>query len=149
MNRGLKEILFAGCAAGLTALAVSAQTPSLPGGLPLYFEANRGQAASSAQYLARGRDAQFLISPAEAQIGLRRTAGGMATVRMQFVGANSQAAVCGDTELPGKVNYLIGSDRLGGKGNLPECALGIEAGDGPGEEPGNPGFPAAHDPGGD
>ena len=78
--------------------------------MPLYFEANRGQAEHSAQFLARGRDSQFLISPAEAQITLRKEAAGPVTVRMQFTGANPRAQIRGDAELPGKVNYLVGND---------------------------------------
>ena len=31
-------------------------------------------------------------------------------MRMQFVGANPQAQIHGDAELPGKVNYLTGND---------------------------------------
>jgi hypothetical protein len=35
----------------------------MPASLPLYFEANQGQAANPAQFIARGQDSQFLISP--------------------------------------------------------------------------------------
>jgi hypothetical protein len=110
MTRLAKKILAVGLAAGLAALAVSAQTAAPLGGLPLYFEANRGQADPSAQFLARGRDSQFLISPVEAQIVLRQEAAGPVTVRMQFVGANPQAQIRGDAELSGKINYLTGND---------------------------------------
>ena len=110
MNRCLKKILSAGFAAGLVSLAVLAQTAAPPGSLPLYFEANRGQAGPSAQFLANGRDSQFLISPTEAQIVLRHAATGPVAVRMQFVGANPQAQIRGDAELPGKINYLTGND---------------------------------------
>jgi hypothetical protein len=103
-------ILCAGFAASLVALAVSAQTPTPLGGMPLYFEANHGQADHSAQFLARGCDSQFLISPAEAQIVLRQEAAAPVTVRMQFMGANPQAQIRGDAELSGKINYLTGND---------------------------------------
>ena len=81
------------------------------GNLPLYFEANHGQADPPAQFIARGRDYQFLISPAEAQIVLRKTGaetGGRC-------GCNLSARIRGrkcpaTTELPGKINYLIGND---------------------------------------
>ena len=99
----------AGLAIGLAALAVSAQTATPLGGMPLYFETNHGQTDPSAQFLANGRDSQFLISPAEAQIALRKTEG-LATVRMQFIGANPRAQIRGDAELSGKVNYLVGND---------------------------------------
>ncbi len=110
MNHCAKNILCAGFAASLVALAASAQTAMPLGGVPLYFEANRGQAETSAQFLARGRDSQFLISPAEAQVVLRKEAAGPVTVRMQFMGANPQAHIRGDAALSGRVNYLVGND---------------------------------------
>jgi len=97
-------------ALGLFALTASAQTMAALGNLPLYFEASLGQANSPAQFLARGNDCQFLILPTEAQIMLHKTAAEPATVRMQFIGANAQAQISGDTELPGKINYLVGND---------------------------------------
>jgi hypothetical protein len=85
------------------------------GNLPLYFEANLGQANSPAQFLARGRDCQFLISPNESRLILCKTdaiSGKVSScaVRMQFVNANAQAQIRGDAEQPGKINYLIGND---------------------------------------
>lgn len=61
-------------------------------------------------FLARGRDSEFLISPTEAQIVLRKEAAEPETVRMQFMGANPQAQIRGDSELSGKINYLVGND---------------------------------------
>ncbi len=110
MNRRAIKTVPAGLAIALMALAVCAQTVGPPGGRPLYFEANRGQADRSAQFLARGRDSQFLISPAEAQIGLRKAAAAPVTVRMQFLGANPQAQIRGDAGLSGKINYLTGNN---------------------------------------
>ena len=89
----------------------------MPASLPLYFEANRGQVDSPAQFVARGRDSQFLISPDAAQFVLRKTtASGAFTaraVRMQFVGAEGRAQISGAEELAGKINYLIGNDAAG------------------------------------
>ena len=82
----------------------------MPANLPLYFEANQGQADVPAQFIARGHDYQFLISPAEAQIVLRQADAEPAVVHMQFAGANAQAQIHGDAELPGKINYLTGSN---------------------------------------
>jgi len=111
----------------LMALTVSAQTMMPMTGTPLYFEDNRGPDGISAQFIARGRDYQFLISPDEAQLVLRKMAAAVTpgsfmrrqstaakvstrTVRMQFIAANQQARIHGEDELPGKINYLIGSD---------------------------------------
>jgi hypothetical protein len=98
-------------ALGLLALsAPAAQPAAMPANLPLYFESNPSPVGAPAQFIARGHDYQFLISPAETQIVLRKTAGTMASVRMQFAGASAQAQISGDTELPGKINYLTGND---------------------------------------
>jgi len=114
MNRCLKRILSAqlnGLALGLLALsAPAAQPAAVPANLPLFFEASQGQAANPAQFIARGHDYQFLISPTETQIVLRKTTGTATSVRMQFAGASAQAQISGDTELPGKINYLTGND---------------------------------------
>ncbi len=114
MNRFAKKILstgIGGLALGLLVLpAPAAQPVAMPANLPLYFEANQGQANVPAQFIARGLNYQFLIAPTEAQIVLRKTTAESAVVRMQFVGANAQAPVSGDAELPGKINHLTGND---------------------------------------
>ncbi len=110
----MQNILAAGLrglAVGLLALpALAAQSAAVPANLPLYFEADPGQANVPAQFIARGHDYQFLISAAGAQMALRKTAAESVAVRMQFVGANPQAQIHGDAELPGKINYLTGND---------------------------------------
>lgn len=112
-----KPVLAGICGAGwlgLIALSAPAQTAAIPASLPLYFEANRGQVDSPAQFIARGHDSQFLISPDAAQFILRKTTTSGAisgcAVRMQFVGANSRAQISGSEELSGKLNYLIGNE---------------------------------------
>ncbi|HXL26349.1 MAG TPA: SBBP repeat-containing protein, partial [Chthoniobacterales bacterium] len=92
---------------------------------PLHFEQNRGQAESPARFLARGVNYNFLISPIEAQLILHKTvespvpvsrepdgrpASPPRTLRMQFIGANPEASLCGHAEMPGKINYLVGND---------------------------------------
>ncbi|MGA3267782.1 MAG: SBBP repeat-containing protein, partial [Verrucomicrobiota bacterium] len=108
MIRRAKIIL--GLAFGWAALAVSAQTAAPFPNLPLYFETNQAPSNHAFQFLARGRTSRFLVSPAEAQFALRRADGASPTVRMQFVGANQQAQISGDGELPGKINYLVGNN---------------------------------------
>ena len=99
---------------GLFATAAPAQMAMMPASLPLYFEANQGQVDSPAQFIARGRDSQFLISPDAAQFVLcKMTAPGAFSaraVRMQFVGANGRAQISGAEELTGKINYLVGNN---------------------------------------
>ena len=111
--RFAKSILAGLACAGWLSTVV-AQTAMFPASLPLYFEANRGQVDSAAQFIARGSDSQFLILPGAAQLTLfRTTAPGTFSaqmVRMQFVGANAGAQISGADELSGKINYLIGSE---------------------------------------
>ena len=90
--------------------ATAAPRAVMPANLPLYFEANRGQADVPAQFIARGHDYEFLISPAEAQIVLRQAGVGPAMVHLQFAHASPQAHIQGGDELPGKINYLTGNN---------------------------------------
>ncbi|MGA9998887.1 MAG: Ig-like domain-containing protein [Candidatus Acidiferrales bacterium] len=98
--------------------------------LPLFFEANRGQADSRVQFMARGKGYTLLLTPTETVLAESKTqvsarSGAFApfenpliatktsrgsVIRMQLVGANSAPAMTGLEELPGKVNYLIGND---------------------------------------
>jgi hypothetical protein len=110
--RFVKSVLFGlGCAVALCQTASAA--PSLAS-LPLYFEANQGQADTAARFIARGQESQFLISPDEARLVLFKAEATASTsarsVRMQFIGANARARISGAEELPGKINYLIGGD---------------------------------------
>jgi hypothetical protein len=99
---------------GLFATAAPAQTAMMPASQPLYFEANQGQVDSPAQFLAHGRDSQFLISSDAAQFVLCKMTAPRAfstrAVRMQFVGANGRAQISGAEELAGKINYLVGNN---------------------------------------
>ncbi len=101
-----------GCAGALNVLALGppAPVPAALGNLPLYFEASPDPTAGPAQFVTRGCNYQFLLSPTEVQIALGKTGVKPAEVRMNFVGANPGAQMSGDTELPGKINYLIGND---------------------------------------
>ena len=99
-------------------------------GLPLYFEANRGQVNPSVRYLSRtGRYTLFLTDDAavfsliggemhkgplpegfltknEPQTKLTESA-----VRVRLIGANQNPQVEGLEPLPGRVNYLIGDKK--------------------------------------
>ena len=110
MNPFAKTIFGAALAAGLATGHSPAQTSVNLGRLPLSFEANRGQAAAAAAFIAHSRDSEFLISPAGAQFVLRQTTGKTASAQMQFAGANPAATISGTAELSGKVNYLVGKN---------------------------------------
>jgi Immunoglobulin I-set domain/Beta-propeller repeat len=104
------------------ALTASAQTASILGNLPLYFEANQGQANVPAQFITRGCDSQFLISHAGAQMVFRKSATENAAVQMRFMGANPSAQICGDAELSGKINYLVGNNPAQWRSDIPTFA---------------------------
>ncbi|MBI4327825.1 MAG: hypothetical protein HY674_21550 [Chloroflexi bacterium] len=84
--------------------------------LPLGFEANEGQADPSVKFLSRGKGCALFLGPSKVMLQLgtgpahETNRPARATLRMKFAGANSLPALKGVGELPGKVNYLIGSD---------------------------------------
>jgi hypothetical protein len=118
----MKKIFGAALAVGLTAGPLSAQTGLNIGNGPLCFEANNGQAEATAAFLAHGRDSEFLISATGAQFVLRKASGEIAAVRMHIVGADPSAAISGNTELPGKINYLVGNNPAQWRSGVPTFA---------------------------
>ena len=102
--------------------ATKARLSELYGQLPLSFEANVGQTDPRVEFISRGSGYTLLLTPREAVLALRaaspsHTTGNAqdhresgAVVRMKFVGSEAKPRVTAQEELPGKVNYLIGSD---------------------------------------
>ncbi len=90
--------------------------------LPLSFEANSGQTDPRVTFLARGQGYTVFLTSTEAVLALQKSvmptsrpvvdqhATTQAVVRLQFVGANPRATVTGRDELPGKINYFMGSN---------------------------------------
>jgi hypothetical protein len=88
------------------------------GRLPLSFEANRGQSDESVRFLARGSGFTLFLTPEEAVLTLGWSptlATGDAgftpasVVRLRLLGANLKPRLEGLDELPGSVNYLLGT----------------------------------------
>ncbi|MBI3387242.1 MAG: SBBP repeat-containing protein [Deltaproteobacteria bacterium] len=104
------------------------------GKLPLSFEANQGQTDAQVSFLARGRGYALFLTANEAVLALHKPTGVTSgsegeynttdgdVLRMQLVGANPQPQVAGQTELPGKVNYLLGNDPAQWRSNVPSYA---------------------------
>ena len=107
-----KALLGLGCVGALNSFAFGplVSVPTALGQLPLCFQAGPGVTSGSAPFITRGANYQFLLSPTEVRIALGKTGFEPAEVRMNFAGANPEAQMVGDDELPGKVNYLIGDD---------------------------------------
>jgi hypothetical protein len=92
------------------------------GQLPLSFEQNRGQAPSSARFIAHGAGYGLALSPTEAIFTLlpsgtrspRGANGGrstkLATLHMRLAGALAHPKIEGREKLPGIVSYFIGKD---------------------------------------
>jgi len=78
--------------------------------LPLAFEWNGGQAPAATDFLARGAGYGVSLSHGNASITLRRakTVAPVA-IELRLAGARNNPKAAGRQELPGKVNYFIGS----------------------------------------
>ena len=81
------------------------------GALPVYFEANHGQADDRFAFIARGQQHGVYLAPTEAVVTLARPDGAEARVfRLSLVGANPAATSAGQEPLPATVNYFLGND---------------------------------------
>ncbi|HEY0170769.1 MAG TPA: SBBP repeat-containing protein, partial [Pyrinomonadaceae bacterium] len=86
------------------------------GRLPLRFEPNVGQAEPGVDFISRGDGYGLFLKGSEAVLALRRAVGvrgesrRTSVLRMRLVGANAAREGVGVGELPGKVNYMRGSD---------------------------------------
>ena len=106
------------------------------GKIPLSFEANEGQQDRQVKFLSRGNGYNLFLTNGEAALELRKPdekakasaeesaafskkgKAQVAVVRTKFVGAKSSPNVTGQEELPGKINYFIGSDPVKWRANV-------------------------------
>ncbi|HKQ52566.1 MAG TPA: hypothetical protein VJT74_09365, partial [Pyrinomonadaceae bacterium] len=95
------------------------------GKLPISFVANEGQADERVKFISRGSGYSLSLTPTEAVLVLAgerdKDAGETAAhvLVMRMVGANPSPRLTGLDELPGKVNYLLGSDPSRWRTNVP------------------------------
>jgi hypothetical protein len=114
------------------------------GKLPLHFEVNQGQTHENVRFLARGSGYSLYLTSGEAVFVLakpnpdkkrhwhgkrdwrskheRLKAQEVLVLRMAVVGAHPAPLVSGLEELPGKVNYFVGSDPARWRTNVPTYA---------------------------
>ena len=102
------------------------------GELPLRFEANRGQTDREVKFFARGNGYTLFLSKVGAVLRMRGgeveggevegTARREATLRIRLEGANRSPKVAGMEELPGRSNYLIGTDARRWRTGVPAYA---------------------------
>lgn len=85
-------------------------------GLPMSFEANRGQADERVKFISRGFGYTLALTPREALLTL--SAQPSVTLRMSLAGGNPNPAMAGVDELAGKVNYFVGDDPAKWRSNI-------------------------------
>jgi hypothetical protein len=91
--------------------------------VPLSFEPNQGQSASTVQFLSRGSGYALFLTPGNVVLNLERQqpasaaataqapeAASVDTLRMSLIGANAKANAVGQVRQPGVVSYFIGND---------------------------------------
>ena len=88
-------------------LFVQQTAAAAPLALPLRFEENRGQAAKSVRFVARGSDCQLFLTPAGATLSLDR-AQVRALVNLRVVGGRADAELVPGERLSGVSNYFVG-----------------------------------------
>jgi hypothetical protein len=89
--------------------------------LPMIFEPNRGQSDPRVKFLSRGAGYGVFLTPDQAVLTLGARAGS-AVVRMQLAGANPNAAISGNAQLPGRSNYFIGNNPAKWHRDIPQFA---------------------------
>ncbi|MGA3100033.1 MAG: SBBP repeat-containing protein, partial [Bryobacteraceae bacterium] len=100
--------------------------------VPLSFEPNQGQAASTVQFLSRGSGYALFLAPGEVVLSLERQqpapaaaagqtpeAASVETLRMSLIGANAKASAVGLAPQPGVVSYFIGNDPKKWRSGIP------------------------------
>jgi hypothetical protein len=91
--------------------ALSARAAEAYGKLPLQFEENEGQTDARVRFISRGANFTLFLTSTDAVLSLPSADGAGATaLRMRLAGANVRAALNGEEQLPGRVNYFEGSD---------------------------------------
>ena len=80
------------------------------GKMPLAFVANRGQTGKSVRYYAQGRGHAFYFTPDKAIFSFSRKEKGVA-LHLTPIGASPTMRLVAGERAPGRVNYLIGSER--------------------------------------
>lgn len=119
--RDLRFVVFLICISSLNLIGQSEPPSNTSDGigfgqLPCIFEANKGQAASTVQVLARcggftlllGSTKTELVVPHEHPTKDRKAAVASSIVKIEFVGANKAAHFEAEDLLPGKSNYFVG-----------------------------------------
>ena len=100
--------------------------------VPLSFEPNQGQAASTVQFLSRGSGYALFLAPGKVVLNLERQrpasaaatgqapeAASVDTLHMSLIGANAKADAAGLVRQSGVVSYFIGNDPQKWRSGIP------------------------------
>src|ERR1017187_5569118 len=100
--------------------------------VPLSFEPNQGQAASTVQFLSRGSGYALFLTPGKVVLNLERQQPASAattgqtrqgasvdTLRMSLIGASPKANAVGLAPQPGVVSYFVGNDPKNWRSGIP------------------------------
>jgi len=109
-----------------------ARSRSIFSGLPIMFEPNRGQANLDpndprARYVARGADYSLFFGAEGATVSFRAqpadgSSSAFESFQMKLAGANPRTRLTPANPLPGKTNYLLGSDPSRWQVGIPQFA---------------------------
>lgn len=94
----------------LPSLAPAQQRPEY-GRVPLAFEANTGQTDARVKFVSRGEGYALFLTASEAVLALHSPHDRGAALRMTVIGANARPVITPEQQLPGKSNYITGTDR--------------------------------------
>jgi len=86
--------------------------------LPIVFEPNRGQTDPRVKFLARGGGYTLFLTSDEA-VFVAQSANKRSVLRVRLLGGNRKAEVHGLEQLPGRSNYLMGSDPANWRTDIP------------------------------
>ncbi len=90
--------------------------------LPLMFEPNQGQTDPKVKFLARGLGYGLFLTADQAVLRVQSSSKDAFAVSMALDGGNSNPAVVGTDQLPGKSNYFIGDDPQKWHRDIPQFA---------------------------
>jgi hypothetical protein len=111
---------LAALASALALIALSADAAVLRG-VPFHFEANRGQLAPAARFVARGGDGDFFFLPGETVLALAAPER-PAVLRMRWIGARADVPIVAEQPLAARVHSFRGADPKQWRTDIPTFA---------------------------
>lgn len=105
----------------VASFAAPAASAAVLRGVPFHFEANRGQLAPAARFVARSGDGDFFFLPGETVLALA-TSERPAVLRMRWIGSRTDAAIVAEQPLAARVHSFRGADPKQWRTEIPTFA---------------------------